>query len=147
MGYDPLRSSVFPKEFTSHEQCKRVGRLTVFMINEVRDNPVDKKTPTDLLNLRSIEHLLHINFPTITELVEQEVVVERSYGRAYEEMGLYDDYSEDLRRRSLIDDPVFQVTPKGNTLIFLTKDSGDKTPKEKRAESPAWVPQLAPTIA
>lgn len=140
VGYDYRRPIVFPDEdFTN---LTNRGRFTVFDLEEVRDKEANDLTPVGLFNARNLDQALQVDFPTVDELIDREFIIQTSYGKAFEVLGSYDEYSEELRSRSLIDEPVFQVTPKGNTLVYLLADGGDTKPQKETEESPVFIPGL-----
>ena len=77
----------------------------------------------------------------IEKLIGEEVLRAVSLAEAYDVAGL-GDHIEGLERRRLADSNVYQVTPKGNTLLDLQKDSGDPSPKRELKKSLVTVPGL-----
>lgn len=147
VGYDFRRPYVFPK---AHERGEAEqlyeGRFFGVILEEVKDNPPDQQTPLGLLHLSNIDQLLQFDSYTAAELLDLGVLAEKSYGQAYENVGLYGEYADELKARSIIDEPVFQITPKGNTLVMLVEDGGDPQPDEKTQPSFAWLPGIRPAL-
>lgn len=92
-------------------------------------------------------HLLSFDKPSVDMLTEAGLVELTTHGQAYENVGLYGRYGKELGMRRVEDDPVFQVTPKGNTLIHIIPESGDPEPKEAPQKIFEWLPGLKPTPA
>ena len=105
-----------------------------FLIDEVKDRDKSDYTPLDLFQFTDIEHIMHADFPTIEELVEQGLVEETTYEEAYRSVGLYDQYSQSMGVLGISEETVYQITPKGNTLIDLSNDGGRKIKKSKRVK-------------
>jgi hypothetical protein len=133
LGYDFRKPEIFSKDFKEdYIPAVSEGSITAFLIDEVKDNDPDKLTPISLFRFFDMSHLLTLNTYTVGELEDHGLVRQKTHREAYEHMGLYDAYAEDLSRRRMQDAPVFQITPKGNTLVFLTGSSGDQTPQEQK---------------
>jgi hypothetical protein len=64
-------------------------------------------------------------------LVGEGMLAATTYQQAYEEVGAYEQFAEDLTRRRLNDEPLHSVTPKGNTLVWILDMSGDPDPEPK----------------
>ncbi len=148
VGYDFMVPSTFPKPFEAGriEQLTQ-GRLMGIILEEVKDNPAEERTPLGAVSISNLDHVLQFNTYTAAELLDLNVLAERSYGKAYETVGLLERYSDELRSRSIIDEPVFQVTPKGNGLVVLIEDFGKPDPKEELERSIVHIPELRPAIA
>ena len=139
--HDFKRPAAFPSEarrgmLNDH----RVGRLSSFILDEVIDKDEDQLTPIGLLNIAEPLHMLKFNSTSPGKLVDEGLVRLTTYEEAYDNVGLYDEFGEELHLRGVAEDSVFQVTPKGNTLIFVTRDSGSKKPQEEREKSFEWLP-------
>ncbi len=146
VGYDFNRPSEFPTINAKHgvKQLTR-GRLVAFLLDRVMDNEPEERTPTASVDFTSLDDVFSFDTPTIDELVDAGMLRLTTQGEAYERVGLYDVYGEELSSRSVEDDPVFQVTPKGNSLVSLERDFGEKKPRESEMPNLGWVPNnLAP---
>lgn len=133
-----------PEEFPSASKKRGVelnseGKLFGFMLDEVRSNDAEDRTPIGKLSLLSLDHLLTFDSYTAAELVGEGMLRATTYREAYTQVGL-SEYVPDLESRSLAEDKVFQVTPKGNTLVGLLPESGSASPKR----SPQFESRLAP---
>lgn len=132
------------KYLPAHQETYRNGMLTkgtlfAFLLDEIIDNPPHKLTPTSLLQPWSLNHLLAFDAGVRMEtLVEHGFVEATNYGEAYTQLEM-PEMVETLERRSLAYDPVYQVTPKGHTLIMVTKTGGDKVEKPETKEVFEWV--------
>jgi len=134
VAYDAKRRAEFPHV----AQDKRLpiytkGKLMAFLLDEVIDNEPSTKTPTDLLLPFSADHLLTLNSLNARELVEIGFATFTTHELAYEQVGL-EALIPELRARSMADAPVYQITPKGNTLVKLVSVGG--TPQPKQQEQP-----------
>lgn len=107
------------------------GKLFAVMLDEVMDNPADRKTPPTMLRLVDLDHFLKLAAPSFEELVDCGFVEPTTYRQAYEQAGTYEQYAGELDGRGLTDQLVHTVTPKGNTLIFLLPASGSPRPKSQ----------------
>ncbi len=136
VGYDFERVRKYGEKFPHSVK----GKLYTFSIDEVENHPSDMFTSSDILEFFDINHLLSLDAPGI-EIAEKEGLVERvTYGEAYDSAGLYGRYESALGVLNVLDDEVYRITPKGNTLVFLGGDGGDKIKKEKKARLPVWAP-------
>lgn len=144
LAYDFLRPKVLRPYKDGQYRQFRKGRLYAFLIDEVQGNKADDKTPLGLLQFLDIDHILGFEKPSIETLVNEELVIPTTYGDAYKRVGEYERYAEELESRQLTNDAIHQVTPKGNTLIFLGRDGGK--PKPKKEEQPAWSSFTDPAL-
>lgn len=147
VAHDFKRPSVFPSE------AKRgilpdykEGRLSSLILDEVIDKDEDDLTPLGLLNIAEPLHIIKFNSSSPGKLVDEGLMRLTSYEEAYDNVGLYDEFGEELHLRGVAKDSVFQVTPKGNTLIFVSRDSGSKKPQEEREKSFEWLPGILKPI-
>lgn len=142
VGYDFHR----PKEFKSagkkrERQVKRDGKLWTFAINEVSGNDINDYTPTDLFNIFNPMHFLSLDIPTIDEATDQGFLQETTYRQAYEKVGMYPRYRQYLELQGISDRTIYTVTPKGNGLVFLVTDGGEKRNQEDK------VGELKPSLS
>lgn len=125
LAYDFNRPGALGRKYKkSPTPLRTEGKLSAFFVEEFMDNPADALTPTGTLNMTNPEHTSSTAPTNMEELAAEGLVVSTTYGEAYEAAGLYDQFSEDLSARNLEDQPVFSVTPKGNTLVKLTAVGG-----------------------
>lgn len=127
VGYDFHRK----KEFGNKAKQTSEGRLAAFMLEEVKDSGPDDYSPTGLANLYDIDHLFHLEIPPIDDLLKEGFVRETSYRVAFEKVGILDKYKQYLGLAAALEKPVYTVTPKGNGLVGLMRDGGDKVEKRK----------------
>lgn len=126
-GYDFHRF----KEFPTTTRQYREGKLGSMLLEEIRDNPAGMYTPTSLVNPLNIQHMFSIDFPSIEDLINKEMIRQTTYKSAFRRAGHYEMYARSLDLLEISDKPLFQVTPKGNSLIFLGNITGDSTPPKK----------------
>lgn len=129
VAYDFRRPSEFDRK--NVRQIDQ-GRLGAFPLPEIIDNSPETYTPTQLLNIFDVSDVLYIELPTISELIDYGLVRETTYEAAYKEVGMFQKYSKLLALRNLNQEKVYQVTPKGNGLVFLASDLGEKRKQENK---------------
>ncbi len=140
IGYDFHRPEELGWKNKDTGKQKSEGRLGVFDLYEVTGNSPDTYTPTMLLNVFDLEHLLHVDFMPLEEVLEKGYLRETTYHQAYERVGLWEKYRQGIVLAGLADTQIYTVTPKGNSLVFLSKDGGTKV------EKPKEVPVLKPAL-
>ncbi len=113
-------------------QQRYKGKLFSILIDEVKDHPADHRTPTGLLNILDAEHLMSFDCPGPEGMTEAGLVEPTTYREAYKKVGLYETYAEGLDLSGFTDEQVYQVTPKGNTLLFIDNPSGVPSPKHEK---------------
>ena len=118
------------------------GSLGAFLADEMQDKSKEEPTPVGMLNLLDVDHVLSFDIYTPDQLIQQGMLEKSTYGDAYQSLGIYKKYMEELGTRRLTEEPLFQVTPKGNTLIVLLPDFGERAPKEDTQTSPVFIPGL-----
>lgn len=133
VGYDFHRTTEFPRKDFIHQRQNPVGRLCLLDLNEVKDKNPNEYTPTSISNLFDIDHLLSIKVITPDEGINKGFIKQTTYEQAYKEAGYYHKYKLYLTLNHLNDTPVYVVTPKGNSLVDLTPDFGEKKPKTKQS--------------
>lgn len=141
IGYDFNRPKVFP--VNNRRPTVRIlgeGRLFGFILDEVKDSPSDEKTPTELLSIANIEHILSLDTHKPEDLVDQGFLDRLAYIDAYDKVGLASTYANELQNRGLATQNVYQVSPKGNTLFRLVPDGGSKKRKEEPQPSFSFLP-------
>ena len=121
------------------------GIFAEFVIDEVKDNHIEELTPTHIVNITNIDHIACLDKPSITELVDTEIVIPTTHSDAYKRVGAYEQYAEDLHSRNVADDLIYQVTPKGNGLVFIIPRRGDSQPKTE--PQPELLPGQLPGLA
>jgi hypothetical protein len=114
------------------------GKLTSFILDEIRNNPKDLYTPDYTLDIFNFYHFLCFEHPSMTYLEEQGVVEKRTYREAYQRVGRYEQYARAMDFFGITEEPVYQITPKGNGLVILTGEGGKKV--EKKKESRVLIP-------
>ncbi len=144
LGYDFKRPDEFPiaaRRGTLLQEFE--GQMLYADLADRNTNDPSHRTPTTPINVYSIDHILSISSPSLDYLTEGGFLVRRSHEQAYEIAGAVE-LIGGLRSRGVADLPVYQITPRGNSLIMLAPDGGDATPKEDRQPefSPARIPGL-----
>lgn len=118
------------------------GKLSAFPLPEILDNSSQDYTPIGMVDPMEMTDIFQIVCPTIEELLECGFVERVAYKHAFSKIGIYEKYETNLFILGIADKPVYQVTPKGNGVIYLSKDSGDKEPKKLQfgVKVPSWAP-------
>ena len=144
ISYDPRRPTQFPVgEKHGNPSMVKEGALVAFMVDGL-----EHKQPDDLTLLMphdwiSPEILYSVDKPGLERLIELGMLARRSHELAFEHAGM-EQYIDDLRARSMHDEIVYQVTPKGNTLVTLEPDGGKRTRQPDAKPAPFKVPGLIP---
>ena len=79
--------------------------------------------------------IVDVVYPSIDEVLEWGYVREVTYGESFERVKQFERYKDALAFFDISDKTVYQVTPKGNGLVYLLKDGGDKKRLEDSARS------------
>ncbi|MBI4453755.1 hypothetical protein HY636_03875 [Candidatus Woesearchaeota archaeon] len=118
------------------------AKLLAFPLPELLDKPTQDYTSIGMVDLMNITDLFQIVCPTIEELLKWEFAERVTYSRAFSKIGIYERYETNLYLLGVADKLVYQVTPKGNGLIYLSQDSGEKEPKKMPfgVKVPSWAP-------
>ena len=120
------------------------GKFLSFPLEEVEGKTGDEYTPTHLFDLFDPLHLFRLQNPTLDELVKDEFIEPTSYSDALRRVGQYEGLANKIAITGIEDKEVYQVTPKGNSLIFLTKPMGDTKKRPKEDTTPVYErPQIA----
>ena len=141
IGYDFRRPTEFGKRVKEKESnIVKDARLFSAPLREIIDNTPDKYTPTALFDIYSLEHLIVLQPTTLEELIQDGLAEKTTYKEAYNRVGLYNKFKLFIELEQIADKPVYRVTPKGNTLVILSRDFGvnQKDPKLKTKLAPAF---------
>jgi len=126
-----------PEEFKSAAKKRDIqngsGRLVVFALDEIKDNDKNDYTPTDLFNYFDILHIMSFDSYSPEDAIKEGYLKETTYRNAYKKVGLYNDRNAMfLELQGLSDQPIYAVTPKGNTVVALLTDGGKKSEQPKK---------------
>lgn len=116
------------------------GRLITLLPEELKGRSANDYTPTFYVDFCSTD-ILNFDAPSLEQIINDGLIRETNYKEAYERVGLYEKYSRFLILAGLTDREIYQVTPKGNGLVFILPETGDKAPK------PKYSPVLKPSHA
>mgnify|MGYP004496641803 CR=1 FL=1 len=142
LSFDAMRPSEFnfqPEEYGS--ALVNEGVMWSYMPEEIKDNPGSLRTPTHYISGYDINHLFTVDKYPLDHLIGEQILRSVSMDEAFEAVGL-EEYIPGLEARRIAKDRVYQVTPKGNTLVSLEDDDGDSTPKFQERFSYVKVPGL-----
>ena len=121
------------QEFGEKSMSLKKGKLYDFPLTDVMPNDVNTPTPTGYFDFFDIEHFLHIDVPTVDGLIYLELLKSTTYRDSFRRVGIYENHAKQLDDLGIANKEVYQVTPKGNGLIFLDEEGGERKPKEKRS--------------
>jgi len=127
-GYDFDRISEFGKDVVS----KKEGRIVSFLLDRIKNNHKDVYTLTGILNIFDPIDVLTFEKPSVDYLIENGMLEKTTYQEAYSKTGLYGGYAKSMNILDISENEVYQVTPKGNGLMFLWPDGGDSSQKKKK---------------
>ena len=140
IGVDYLRE----QELGRNSKKISRGKLLSFPLEEVEGRTGDEYTPTGLFDMFDPLHVLRFQSPTLDELVKDEFIKPTSYSDALRRVGQYEVLANNIAIMGIEGKEVYQVTPKGNSLIFLNKPMGDTKTRLREDMSPVYErPQFA----
>ena len=122
--------------FYDHERpnkIRRTRRQTLrgvpvsFIPEDFKGHPPSRYTPLGAVVPMGMD-IFCVEFPSIDFLLEQGAIVETTYEEAYGRLGLMDTHGDFLRVEGLSERLVYQITPKGNSLVHCEGYFGDKEP-------------------
>lgn len=108
------------------------GTLFAFFMPGITDFKSSTYTPIGYADYLSLD-IIYFRKTNIKELEKIGYVREISNKEAFENAGILHQYEKGLTLMRAIDKKVFQITPKGNSLVYLTNPMGEKLPEKKRA--------------
>lgn len=119
----------------------KAGRLASCLPEELSNNPPEQYTPTFYIDLYNFFDVVNLDMPPLEDFINNSLLRETTYQQAYERVGLYEKYRRFLVLAGLEDKPLYQVTPKGNGLVFLFREFGEsvRKPKESAALQSAYL--------
>jgi len=142
IAFDATRPQEFPKSDIGYNLALvSKGVLWSFMPEEIKKNAEETKTPTGYVEMYNMKHLMTLDKHPLDKLLGEKVLRAVTMAEAYDYAGL-DEFIPGLEARRLADDRVYQVTPKGNTLMQLLEDGGDRAPKREYKYKEALIPGL-----
>ncbi len=121
-AYDFKRSEQFGEVLHAAGHDIHAGKMAALLLNSVLDNPAGRLTPLDQVDFLKMRQALKICWISLSGAVELQLIAKRSYGDAYAIAGALNQWEPRLRQLQLIEEPVYQITPKGNGLIDLIQD-------------------------
>ena len=132
VAYDFHRKAEFGERSISFSE----GILVATPLEEVINNPPDALTPTYIVDILDLSQFFQMTIPTIEELFRWGLIEEVAYGEAFRRVGLYDKYSRAMHVLEIMEVPLYSVTPKGNGLIFILGEGGEKSENKGRTQLP-----------
>lgn len=138
VGIDFDRPMIFPprKGGTTRQPWK--GALYSMYIDEVKDRSPEQRTPNRLLKPLRFDHFASYDKTTPERAIGDGLLRATTYGEAFRQLGFAENFGEELEARNLVDSQVFQVTPKGNTLVFYWAIPAS----QKRGQTPSQASPL-----
>ncbi|HSX33808.1 MAG TPA: hypothetical protein VLF91_05740 [Candidatus Saccharimonadales bacterium] len=148
-GYDFNRHVHLPPPLKKTRPYYRTwdGSIYAMLPESIKDNDPDTLTPWQATRVYDPDCVFTFDKPTPDELIGRGCLKLTTYEQAYREVGAFDAFGEELAARRLLDEPVYQVTPKGNTTILLGGRSGEPKLKEDRRPEFALIDKLRPVPA
>lgn len=96
-------------------------------MDELYNIPLEQKTPLKIANPLRFDHFLQFEEGVaITDLEQEGYAHEMTYEEAYHNLGLSERHMPNLEILGATKKPVWQITPKGNGLIFLSQNKKQK---------------------
>ena len=141
-AYDFLRARFFPETANRWPSPPEDDGILMALIPDgIANQPEDGRTELTYAEWFDPDLVFSLDRPGVERLCELGMLARRTHEEAYERVGA-SQWIGDLRARSVADKPLYQVTPKGHTLIKLTPDGGDTAPKQKRQFAIDKVPGI-----
>ena len=141
-AYDFLRARFFPETANRWPSPPEDDGILMALIPDgIANQPEDERTELTYAEWFDPDLVFSLDRPGVERLCELGMLARRTHEEAYERVGA-SQWIGDLRARSVADKPLYQVTPKGHTLIKLTPDGGDTAPKQKRQFAIDKVPGI-----
>lgn len=139
MGYDFHRPYRLPVRRDGRALRQRQeGKIIAFMLSDLKGRPGHVPTSSTFFKPHVVDHALSFDAPGIEVLVAEEYVVPTTHIAAYRRAGVYERFAVELDAKGIGEEPVYQVTPKGNSLIHIGSTGG------KPKLNPFLSPQLLP---
>lgn len=131
-AYDFLRTDVLSSSSTSSHHFHDV-QLLFFPLEQLKNNDIETETPEGLFDIFNVEHMVEFTKFSVISALDFWAIEETTYQKAYEK--IWDiKLLKDIEVLSIGDKKVYQVTPKGSTLIFPFKWWWDRTPPKTSQE-------------
>jgi hypothetical protein len=112
------------------------GSLFGCLLEEIENKSIEEYTPTGLLNLFDVMHSLQLETPSLEKLIKGEYIEPISYTNALKSVGQYENLASIISNSEIQHKEVYQVTPKGNGLLFLESKFGEPSPKKTKNKIP-----------
>ena len=143
LAYDFHRPELYPESRDTRwaNPDRGEGGIAAFIPDGIEDAPDDVRTDITFSEKLSPDYILNFDKPGIEKLRELGILARRSHEQAYE-VAEQEIWIDELRSRGIAKDMVHQVTPKGHSLIYLTRDGGDPTPKKEPQLELARLPGI-----
>lgn len=133
-AYDFLRTDVLSSSATSSHHFHDV-QLLFFPLEELKNNDSQTETPEGLFDIFNVNHMVEFTKFSVDQALQFWAIEQTTYYQAYEKIW-NTNLLRDVEQLSIAEKKVYQITPKGSTLIFPFKWWWDKTPSlpEKKTE-------------
>jgi hypothetical protein len=133
LGYDFRRPEELKTRRKKEERQHFEGKLKVLDFDREGKIPADKATATGVYDWFDLEYFPKFRLLSVAEATKKGYIKKTTYREAYGEFYLDGKYSQALLEVG--DQIVYQVTPKGNSVVFLSesrKDSFEPPRRRKR---------------
>lgn len=125
-AYDFLRRDVLSSSATSSHHFHNV-QLLFFPLEELKNNDSQTETPEGLFDIFNVNHMVEFTKFSFQEALQFWAIEQTTYYQAYEKIW-NTQLLRDVEQLSIAEKTVYQITPKGSTLIFPFKWWWDKSP-------------------
>lgn len=132
-AYDFEWSRKFGEDYHTSGWDYDVGKMSALLLDRVMDNPAGHYTPLEWVDFTKLRSVFRLSWVSLGDAVSLNLIAERSYGDAYAIAGELNNWEHRLRHYGLIDEPVYQVTRKGNGLIDLVHSLPTQLTRTKRS--------------
>jgi len=128
----PSGAGIFSSvRFSPKLRVERDMQLAGFRLDEYLEASWDTRTPSLPYSPTDLSDKLDTEFSAFSKLLEGKFIIQYKLGEAYDHIFPNDNFIQDkLSILGVADLPVFQVTPKGNTLVLLFELGGTKKPSQ-----------------
>ncbi len=109
------------------------GKMYVIDFDENNQYSPDQYTPTGAFDPAIANNVLKMNKLTLGEMLEKGYIEETTYKEAYTKTGKKTQYSAALIE--IGEQSVYRVTQKGNSVVHISPEGGDKRKSPKEAQS------------
>ena len=139
------------KHFQPERYLTQQGTITSFLPSDYDDRDflsqdANVKTSLEEFDMRNIYDILRMDEKTLTQYMDIGVLKEVTYEDALINAGLLEGFKDLYHKSGLLNENIYQVTPKGNGLLFIMKRGGDKRRREEMSMSSSNIDDFIPAF-